>query len=111
MPLIKLCELEEISDGDSREFVITESNPERNVFIVSNDDHIVAYENICPHIHAPLNWMPDEFLSMDKDYIQCVNHGALFEIDTGHCVYGPCSGQALQKISLIIENGNIYADL
>ena len=83
MPLIKLCNFDELGEIDSRGFVISEFSLVRNIFIVRNKNIIMAYENSCPHNFAPLNLSPDVFLSYDKDYIQCANHGALFEIDNG----------------------------
>ncbi len=111
MPLIKLCKYAELTEVDSREFVISEFSPERNIFIVRNYGNTVAYENSCPHNSAPLNWLEDVFLTQEKDYIECVNHGALFEIDNGECIYGPCVGQSLKKINIKIDDGVIYADL
>lgn len=111
MPLIKLCKFNELTDVDSRGFVISEFSPARNIFIVRNYDVLVAYENSCPHNLAPLDWAPDVFLSDDNEFIQCAGHGALFQIDNGECIYGPCSGQSLTTIKVQVDEGIIYADL
>jgi nitrite reductase/ring-hydroxylating ferredoxin subunit len=111
MPFIKLCDFIELSEIDSRGFVISEFTPARNIFIVRNKNILVAYENSCPHNFAPLNWSADVFLSYDQDYIQCSNHGALFEIEDGRCIYGPCSGQSLKTVAVKIDAGVVYADL
>ena len=111
MPLIKLCKLSELEEIDSRGFVISEISPARNIFIVRNYDVVVAYENSCPHNLSPLDWAPDAFLSDDKEFIQCSGHGALFEIDNGHCIYGPCAGQSLSSVKVMIDAGAVYADL
>jgi len=42
--------------------------------------------------------------------IQCANHGALFVIESGHCVSGPCSGQKLRKIQFQLIDGEIHID-
>ena len=104
MPLIKLCDFDELAEVDSRSFVISEFTPARDIFIVRHHNTVFAYLNSCPHNLAPLNWSPDVFLSYDKDYIQCANHGALFEIDSG-----PCTGKLLESVSIRIDNGAIYA--
>jgi nitrite reductase/ring-hydroxylating ferredoxin subunit len=43
--------------------------------------------------------------------IQCALHGALFRIEDGYCLYGPCQGASLHPLPLrqegavvIIEN-------
>ena len=109
MPRIKLCSVDDLEEIDSRGFEITEVTTPYDIFVVRNFDNITAYKNSCPHNHGPLNWLEDVFLSDDKEYIQCVNHGALFELDTGHCIYGPCAGQALNRIDINIEDDIIYA--
>ena len=33
----------------------------------------------------------------------CNMHGALFEVDTGYCVDGPCSGDSLTRLPIEID--------
>ena len=55
----------------------------------------------------PLNWMPDGFLTKDKSNIICSSHGALYEIDSGLCVAGPCMGKKLHPVEVRVEKGEI----
>ena len=117
MSLVKLCHIDELDNIDSRGFVLSNFDAENdifsehNIFVVRNQNEVFAYQNSCPHNFAPLNWSPDEFLNYDKDYIQCANHGALFEIKDGNCIYGPCSGQSLEPVEIKIEDNIIFAAL
>jgi len=45
---------------------------------------------------------------MENEYIMCANHGALFEIDTGLCVYGPCKKQSLTAVPFSVKEDKIY---
>lgn len=74
---------------------------------VKRDGDIYVYVNSCPHIGISLEFQPDQFLDMDNQFIQCANHGALFEIETGDCIAGPCSGQALKSVPIKIENNQV----
>lgn len=94
-----------------RRLFISDVSPERNIFIVRDKKSIVAYENSCPHNYAPLNWSPDIFLSYNKGYIQCSNHGALFEIKNGQCIYGPYAGQSLRSVDIQLEGNTVFAVL
>ena len=80
------------------------------LFAVKRDDRIFLYRNSCPHLGTPLEWEEDTFLDPDGALIQCATHGALFEIETGHCIAGPCLGQNLQKIPYLLDNGLIMVD-
>jgi len=70
-----------------------------------------AYKNHCPHTGAPLNWMPDQFLTRDGLYVQCSIHGALFKTQNGECFAGPCSGKFLTALRFIEQAGMSYIDL
>ncbi len=43
-------------------------------------------------IESPLNWTPDRFLDLERKQIICATRGAVFRIDDGLCVDGPCEG-------------------
>jgi len=75
------------------------------LLIFRQDSLIYAYKNHCPHLGIPLNWQPDAFLSLDETHIQCSTHGALFTFEHGHCIAGPCAGQALTVLT-IEQRGN-----
>jgi nitrite reductase/ring-hydroxylating ferredoxin subunit len=68
----------------------------------------VAYENSCPHLGSPLDWVPDQFLDLEKRHILCATHGALFRISDGHCLAGPCVGKSLKPVPIRIDRGSIY---
>lgn len=57
-----------------------------------------VYANRCPHRGVALEWQPDEFLDTSASLIQCATHGALFLIESGECVAGPCEGKSLRAI-------------
>jgi nitrite reductase/ring-hydroxylating ferredoxin subunit len=98
-----LCDCDDIPNNSSRGF---EVNGE-SLFVVHYQQQFYAYRNHCPHLGLELNWQPDQFLTVDNNLIQCSTHGALFLIEDGECVSGPCSGQALEAIPFTIENKKI----
>lgn len=102
--MIPICALSEIADGKSKGFELEG----HSFFIVRQGEHIYAYLNQCPHMGIPLEWTPDEFLSIDGSHIQCCTHGAMFEINNGYCIYGPCYGDSLQSIHVTVQDGMIY---
>jgi len=83
-----------------------QANPD--VFIVRSDEGIFAYKNQCPHTGAPLNWQPDQFLSADNSLIQCALHSAQFNINDGHCIYGPCRNSSLKPVRLIEKHNEVW---
>ena len=47
------------------------------------------------------------FLDVTGTLIQCASHGALFLIQSGRCVAGPCAGQSLKKILSEVVDGEV----
>ncbi|WIO74685.1 Rieske (2Fe-2S) protein [Porticoccaceae bacterium LTM1] len=103
---IQLCHLNDIPDGGSKEFY---PNGEP-LFAVRSGDQIHVYRNSCPHTGMPLNWQPDQFFDLDRKYIQCAIHAAIFQPDTGLCVAGPCSGEYLDSVESEVRNGMVFID-
>lgn len=69
------------------------------------DEHYIAlrrggrlyvYQNLCPHQHVALS---EPLLDAQGAHIYCHRHGALFEVDTGECIFGPCQGQSLTGVA------------
>jgi len=107
-----LCALDDIDDPGSRGFDVDcgGSQPVR-LFVVRKGDVLAAYRNSCPHTGAPLEWLPDQFLDMDNSFIQCAIHGALFRLDDGYCLRGPCVGASLELLKLELVDGRIQVNL
>lgn len=79
-------------------------------FAIRQSGKLFVYRNRCPHLGIPLEWMPDQFLDREGHYIQCSTHGALFRMDNGLCISGPCQGESLETIPFRIEEKSLIID-
>ncbi len=102
-----LCKLSELGDLSSKSFSVKIKRKETDIFVIRKDDQVYAYQNICPHAQASLEWKPDEFLDEKKETIICALHGARFSIEKGDCLGGPCEGIGLTEVSVDIVNEDI----
>jgi len=89
-----LCDSNTLADNSSRGFEVDG----RPLLAVRREGQVYVYQNRCPHRGIPLEWRPDQFLDPSASLIQCATHGALFLIESGECVAGPCAGQSLLAI-------------
>lgn len=105
--MLRLCAPDELAEGQSRGFGVAGEK----LFAVRKDGQLYAYRNRCPHRGIPLEWLPDQFLDHSASLIQCATHGALFLIESGECVAGPCAGQALQELAIREDDQGIWVDL
>ncbi|MEX6503970.1 Rieske (2Fe-2S) protein [Pseudomonas zhanjiangensis] len=104
--MIRLCATDELAEGHSRGFEIAGGK----LLAVRKDGRVFVYRNRCPHRGIPLEWLPDQFLDHSASLIQCATHGALFLIDSGECVAGPCAGQSLEALSCAENDGAIWVE-
>ena len=106
-PGVALCAHDDIAEPGSRGFVLQIGEAFFHGFVVRKGGETVGWVDRCPHAGFPLNWQPDAFLAPDAPLILCVMHGALFEIESGLCVSGPCAGQALRALPVRVARGYV----
>ena len=84
------------------------SNGVLELFVVKRNGRVFGYQNVCPHTGVSLDWMPHRFLDVDHALIICATHGALFEIDSGLCISGPCLGETLESVRIEQVDDKIF---
>lgn len=97
-----LCRADDIGEGEARGF----EYHEHALVVVRRDGQLHVYVNWCPHLGVELSY-DERFFDYDNQFIQCSTHGALFEVDTGLCILGPCKGASLRRVDFVVENGDI----
>ena len=102
-----LCRLADIPEEDTRAFVLGEGDWPLRGLLVRTRGTVHGYVNRCPHAGHMLSFRPDKFLTPDKALILCQSHGALFDKASGRCVGGPCVGEALTRVPVMVEGGEV----
>jgi len=102
-PLV-LCHLEEIADGGAKGFYPDGGAVPIALFVLRRGKKLYAYKNRCPHLGSPLEMHDDRFLTTEGDFIVCATHGALFRIEDGTCVAGPCAGKSLEPLDVTCDD-------
>ena len=100
-----ICPLEQLQKQRCLAWTKIQEDQQLECFLVYHKQQVFSYINACPHTGVNLNWLPDQFLDSSGKLIQCAVHGALFDIENGNCLRGPCLGRALSAVqNVIIEN-------
>jgi nitrite reductase/ring-hydroxylating ferredoxin subunit len=109
---IYLCKIDDIPINGTLGFDPFEKG-HNTVFVVNTKVGPVAYKDICPHYGTTtLPWRKNNYLNSAATKIICAAHGAEFEINSGLCVSGPCLGQSLITVPLIVcEDGSVLASI
>lgn len=107
MNAIALGHLDDIPADGSAGFNIDAPGGRRFYMAIRRGDDVHVYVNSCPHVGTPLDFAPGRFLNLEKTHILCATHGALFRIEDGYCISGPCAGKALEAVAFEIRDGLI----
>lgn len=71
------------------------------IVVLDENGSVQAYRNECEHVAVPLSLFADSMV-FDASLV-CSTHGARFRLDDGYCFEGPCVGQSLRRIPLVID--------
>ena len=107
-----LCHISDLAEGQARGFAL--AGRRQKIIVLRKADRLHAYLDACPHYDGgtPMAWRQDAYLNGDGSYLACHSHGALFELETGACVLGPCRGQHLTRVDLRVSaTGDVFARL
>ena len=104
---ITLCALDDVADRAARNFVIEMRAGRFHGFVVRRGAAVFGYADKCPHMGLPLAQLLDGYLTPDGAHIACSWHGAIFGVDNGGCLGGPCAGHGLTRWPVQVRNGFI----
>lgn len=103
-----VCRVTDVADGDARGFDVALADGGRiRVIVARQGEQVFVYRNRCPHRGTPLDWMPDRFLDAAGEHLICATHGALFRIEDGVCIAGPCAGEGLEALAVRVGAGEV----
>lgn len=104
---VTLGPLDLITDGAARAFVLQMKTGRFHGFVVRRGETVHGYVDRCPHAGLPLAKTLDDYLTPGAGLIACRWHSALFEVETGACVGGPCMGQSLKSWPVAVIDGEM----
>jgi len=88
------------AEGETLPFTVRVRGKRFHGFVIRKNGRFHAYQNLCRHLPITLDLEDGKLLNYEGTLIQCQMHGALYEIETGLCVGGPCEGASLIRLSL-----------
>jgi len=101
----RLCALDQIADPGAKGFSFREGDYLFQGFVVRHLCRLRGYIDRCPHAGLPLAMVDDRYLTREADLILCASHGALFRVEDGICLAGPCAGVGLREWAVRVEDG------
>jgi nitrite reductase/ring-hydroxylating ferredoxin subunit len=84
-----------------------EDDPFASVIVTRLGDHVAAFRNKCPHAGYPLHRADGRIVVQEGGYLVCAAHGASFTLNDGACAGGPCNGDGLVRIGVVVRGGSV----
>lgn len=106
---VVVARVDELAPGQTKKFVLMCAGQEVEAFVVNHAGNLHAYVNRCRHIAMTMDWVENQFMTPEGDFIQCATHGACYQPETGECVYGPPLGKVLIRVPLAIRGDDVVA--
>lgn len=87
--------------------VRVEDDPFASVIVTRRGDAVAAFRNKCPHAGYPLQRADGRIVVQEGRYMICAAHGASFTLESGACAGGPCNGDGLERIAVVVRDGSV----
>lgn len=100
--------MDEMSPGTVRVFQVDSGEKPEEIILTRTKAGFRAYQNRCRHIPVSLDWGDGEVLDESGEMLQCKTHGALYRMEDGLCVAGPCKGRALLPVGIEERGRGVY---
>ncbi len=108
-PELPLCRSADLAErGKAYVWDILQWGQPATAFALRFDGAVVAYVNRCAHVPTQMDWQPGEFLDLERRWILCSLHGAMYEPADGRCVGGPCGRGRLSPVRVQERDGQVY---
>lgn len=107
-----ICSTRDLQNRKAKAFHLVRLEPDGKerpwpIVLVRRDRQAFGYVNRCPHSGQPLDFEPNQFMDPTARYLMCGKHGALFELDGGACIDGPCRGENLVPVKVSVVEGDV----
>ncbi len=104
-----ICASDALADGgDGVRFEVDTKAGRLPAFVVRFEGQPQAFVNQCAHVPVELDWQEGAFFDADRRYLICATHGATYDPVSGACVFGPCRGAALKKLTVVEAEGGVW---
>ena len=103
----RLCALEQVPDPGVLGLEAPVQGAVEALLLLRRGAQVRAFLNVCPHAGRRLDWAPQRFI-VSEGAVICAAHGATFRIPDGECTAGPCRGQSLREVPVVVRDGSVY---
>jgi len=69
---------------------------------------VSCFRNRCAHANYPLQRADGRVVVQEARYLVCAAHGASYTLSDGACAGGPCNGDGLERVAIVVREGVVF---
>ena len=69
---------------------------------------VSCFRNRCAHANYPLQRADGRIVVQEGRFLVCAAHGASYTLTDGACAGGPCNGDGLERIAIVVRDGVVF---
>jgi nitrite reductase/ring-hydroxylating ferredoxin subunit len=97
-----------VEAGKGKRFELDYRGETAQAFAIRFRGEARAYLNRCAHVPVEMDFELGEFFDLERRYIICSVHGALYDPSDGACLLGRCQGRGLVALPLLERDDAVY---
>ena len=78
------------------------------LILTKQGNAIACFRNRCAHANYPLQRADGRIVVQEARYLVCAAHGASYTLTDGACAGGPCNGEGLERIAIVVRDGVVF---
>jgi nitrite reductase/ring-hydroxylating ferredoxin subunit len=104
----ELARLRDVPDAAAIVVYAGEGDARVSLILTRQGDAIACFRNRCAHANYPLQRADGRIVVQEARYLVCAAHGASYTLSDGACAGGPCNGDGLERIAIVVRDGVVF---
>ena len=105
---VALAPLEDVPSAAAIVVYAGEGDTRVSLILTRQSEAIACFRNRCAHASYPLQRADGRIVVQEGRYLVCAAHGASYTLSDGACAGGPCNGDGLERIAIVVRDGVVF---
>jgi nitrite reductase/ring-hydroxylating ferredoxin subunit len=105
---VALAQCGDVPDAGAIVVYAGEGDARVSLILTRRGESVACFRNRCAHANYPLQRADGRIVVQEARYLVCAAHGASYTLDEGACAGGPCNGEGLERVAIVVRDGVVF---
>lgn len=105
---VALVRRDDVPDASALVVYAGEGDARVSLVLTRRGESISCFRNRCAHANYPLQRADGRIVVQEGRYLVCGAHGASYTLEDGACAGGPCNGDGLERVAIVLRDGVVF---